>query len=255
MAVVSYVVLHAYALSPVGTLAGPGQMGSFMVKSLTRTLAMFGKFILPFAFLLGALISFINTRKQKKLYENVATSQKISALADMSWKEFEMMISEFFRCRGFNASLTGDGTDGGVDIVLKKGSEKYLVQCKQWKAYKVGVPQVRELYGVIAAEGATGGYFVTSGEYTSEASKFAEGKNIRLIDGQRLTNMIREVRQPYPSSVNNVSVKSDSGRAPECPTCGASMVKRIARKGGNAGNEFWGCPAYPKCHGIRALES
>jgi restriction system protein len=33
----------------------------------------------------------------------------------------------------------------GVDLALTKGTEKFLVQCKQWKAYKVGVDVVREL--------------------------------------------------------------------------------------------------------------
>ena len=33
--------------------------------------------------------------------------------------------------------------------------EKFLVQCKQGKAYIVGVDVVRELYGVMAAKGAS----------------------------------------------------------------------------------------------------
>ena len=41
----------------------------------------------------------------------------------------------------------GQGADGGIDLVLRKGSERFLVQCKQWRAYKVGVNVVRELYG------------------------------------------------------------------------------------------------------------
>ena len=32
-----------------------------------------------------------------------------------------------------------------------------------------------------------------------------------------------------------------------CPRCGEKLVLRIAKKGGNAGNEFWGCSAFPKC--------
>lgn len=38
--------------------------------------------------------------------------------------------------------------------------------------------------------------------------------------------------------------------APKCPKCGAVMVRRVAKSGANAGNEFWGCPNYPKCKGI-----
>jgi len=38
-----------------------------------------------------------------------------------------------------------------------------------------------------------------------------------------------------------------------CPKCGASMVKRKAARGANAGNEFWGCSRYPKCRGVRPV--
>lgn len=32
-----------------------------------------------------------------------------------------------------------------------------------------------------------------------------------------------------------------------CPDCGAALVLRTARKGANAGNQFWGCSRYPAC--------
>lgn len=40
-----------------------------------------------------------------------------------------------------------------------------------------------------------------------------------------------------------------------CPKCGAKLVRRIAKKGANAGNEFWGCSAFPKCRYIKNTES
>jgi len=36
-----------------------------------------------------------------------------------------------------------------------------------------------------------------------------------------------------------------------CPVCGASMVRRTARKGKHAGRQFWGCSKYPACKGTR----
>ena len=42
---------------------------------------------------------------------------------------------------------------------------------------------------------------------------------------------------------------------PQCPKCSASMVLRTARRGPNAGGNFWGCSKYPKCKGIVSLES
>ena len=32
-----------------------------------------------------------------------------------------------------------------------------------------------------------------------------------------------------------------------CPKCGGSLILRTARKGKNAGNQFYGCSAYPSC--------
>ena len=85
---------------------------------------------------------------------------------------------------------------GLIHLVLKKEGETFLVQCKQWKAYKVGVSTVRELYGVMAAKGAAGGYVVTSGVFTDEAQAFAAGRNIKLMDGKALHALIRGLACP-----------------------------------------------------------
>lgn len=37
---------------------------------------------------------------------------------------------------------------------------------------------------------------------------------------------------------------------PLCPICSCPMVKRSAKRGANAGNQFWGCSRYPGCKGI-----
>lgn len=41
--------------------------------------------------------------------------------------------------------------------------------------------------------------------------------------------------------------------APVCPKCGNPMIKRVARKGVNAGKEFWSCSSYPNCDGTRPV--
>jgi len=38
---------------------------------------------------------------------------------------------------------------------------------------------------------------------------------------------------------------------PACHQCGEVMVLRKARSGKNAGQQFWGCSAFPKCRGAR----
>ena len=172
-------------------------------------------------------------------------------LDGMSWQQFEHLVGEAFRMQGYAVAETGGGgADGGVDLVLTRDGEKSLVQCKQWRAYKVGVDVVRQLYGVMAAKGAAGGFVVTSGRFTEEAQRFAEGRNINLIDGTELGALIgpvqtaasrAEPRSKRPAMRPRVA----ESIGPACPTCQRPMVKRLAKRGGNAGTEFWGVFVVP----------
>lgn len=39
-----------------------------------------------------------------------------------------------------------------------------------------------------------------------------------------------------------------------CPKCSSNMVKKVAKKGKNVGNEFWACRAFPKCRHTEAIK-
>ncbi len=58
--------------------------------------------------------------------------------------------------------------------------------------------------------------------------------------------------QVIPSvTISEDSISSDVERV--CPKCGSALVLRTARKGSNAGNQFYGCSAFPKCRFIQNL--
>jgi restriction system protein len=251
IAITAYFWLHSIATSEVVVVAQLGKMGEFVSGQLFKTLATFGQYLLSFVFLLGAAMSFFGRKKREHLLSETKQRSKQNALLDMSWREFEMLVGEVFRQRGFTVvEMGGNGPDGGVDLVLKKSSEIHLVQCKQWKAFKVGVEVVRELFGVMAAKGAVSGYVVTSGVFTSEAKAFANGRNIELIDGTMLTRMIQGVKSSNKASPK---IAYEVENATICPKCGSAMVRRSARRGSNAGQAFFGCSKYPACRGTRPI--
>lgn len=258
IAVVGYLVLHRMAVPvKVGTVQ-PGQVSQLMTTSIVTGLATVGQYLVPLVGLAGAVMSFMRRKQREALITDVAQSKSASALDGMSWREFEMLVGEAYALQGYGVTETGGGgADGGVDLVLAKGDEKFFVQCKQWKAYKVGVDVVRELYGVMAAKGATGGFVVTSGRFTDEAKAFADGRNVQLVDGTKLFAMIKQVKQSQgtkqPATAAPVPVKEPVAAQHACPQCGAGMVKRTARKGGNTAVEFWGCSKFPACRGVRPL--
>jgi restriction system protein len=251
LAAVSYVVLHHYAGVPVPVITDTKQLGSMVTGQMIKTLATFGQILVPLAFGIGALVSLIQRKKRANLFQSVAGQSGKSALNGISWLEFEMLVGEWFRLQGYAVTETGGVADGGVDLILTKGGETYLVQCKHWKAYKVGVNVVRELLGVMVTRGAAGGYLVTSGVFTDEARRFAEASNIALIDGQKLAYLMNETRATQPTlPMNRPTTVPPPQASPSCPKCGSTMVLRHATKGAHAGSAFWGCTCFPSCRGI-----
>ena len=255
LAIIIYFVLHHFATAVVAAPMTPAQMGTNVANQFGKILAMFGQYLVPLAFLIGAGNSAYGRHKRTALIIDVQEGSSTSVLNGITWQEFEMLVGEAYRRAGYTVSETGGGgADGGVDLVLTKEGEKFLVQCKQWKSFKVGVSTIRELYGVMAAEGAAGGFVVTSGVFTKEAKSFAEGRNIDLIDGTELTAIIKKIQQTPQAASTTEKITPQVPQAvttnPSCPKCGSIMTKRTAKQGENSGNAFWGCTTFPKCRGI-----
>jgi restriction system protein len=122
------------------------------------------------------------------------------------------------------------------------------VQCKHWRKRQVGVTVVRELNGVVSAQGAHGGFVVTGGEFSHEAREFAASCGIKLIDGCALEKLIGDTPSRNFGADSIVAVAAHA--KPVCPQCGTAMIQRTAKKGQFAGQPFWGCGRYPKCTGI-----
>lgn len=59
------------------------------------------------------------------------------------------------------------------------------------------------------------------------------------------------------NSSNRANVDNKSSEPEEekiCPKCGSKLVVRVATKGDNAGNKFWGCSGFPKCRYIENIK-
>lgn len=244
LAVLSYFGLHYISLQEVQAARGMDEASRAIFITFAQVSSQIGQYLLPLILLIGASISHVRRNRRNALAEQTRAQGEVGSLLDMNWREFESLAAEAFRQQGFQVKENhGAGPDGGVDLVLRKGAEHFLVQCKQWRAQKVGVEVVREMYGLMAARGATGGYVVTAGAFTAAAKDFANGRNIFLINGQLLVDKLAGRMPQNPNSNPQTTLP--------CPLCGATMVKRKARKGQNAGQTFWGCSTFPACRGTR----
>jgi pSer/pThr/pTyr-binding forkhead associated (FHA) protein len=103
--------------------------------------------------------------------------------------EFEKLIGQLFTKLGFDATVTNQTGDGGVDVevihkaVIFRG--RYLIQCKSYNSsHKVTRPEIQAFHGRLAMEPRARGIFITTSSYTRGAQEAAELTGINLIDGK-----------------------------------------------------------------------
>lgn len=199
----------------------------------------------------------------KQLFERVGEVPPASALPDadllagIGWAEFERQVAEGFRHRGYAVSETGGGGGRAVDMVLTRGQDQFLVDCKPWRTLAVGPAPVRELIALLRSREAAGGFVVSSGEFTDEARRLAAGHPVQLIDGQVLRELLntREektqpvvVRREGPFLDTTLPPSAWRLRAQPCPLCGGAMEEAERH-----GRRVLACVHHPLCEGVREV--
>lgn len=102
---------------------------------------------------IAAGMSFFRARHTRRLLD---ARTGLDSVAALGWRDFERLVGEAFRRRGYAVEETGlGGADGGIDLVLRRETTRILVQCKQWRRECVPVSVVREMCGLLAYERPT----------------------------------------------------------------------------------------------------
>jgi restriction system protein len=223
-----------------------GLLAILSLTTLARVLPLLAALLFLFFTGMAALSALRATLNARMLEQQTG----LSSVRELPWKQFENLLGEAYRRKGYAVKETlGGGADGGVDLVLCRNGDTIVVQCKRWNGKAVPVQIVRELYGVLIHRGAAEAKLVATTNFTSDALEFARGKPIELVNADALLVLLRGVQK----SGNIVQSDSTNGGldTPECPRCRSAMVLRKARRGVGAGESFWGCSRFPKCRGTR----
>jgi len=114
----------------------------------------------------------------------------------------EIVTLKLLQKMGYGASNTriehvGGPGDGGIDGVINQdvlGLQRIYVQAKRYKAdSKISRPDIQEFVGALSGLRASGGVFITTSTFTSEAREYASMKHsapIVLIDGKEFGQLM-----------------------------------------------------------------
>lgn len=217
------------------------------------------------------------------------------SLRQLRTSEFVRLVGLAFEARGYHvveSGVKGARGEGAIDIELRKDREAHLVHCKHWRSRKIDVDAVREFHALMTERRAAGGFIVTTGRFSRDATHYVRGISLSLIDGSLLGPMLDEGRFRKPSATPSATMPLDPPKPvewapvsvmmsvpdpmedtfdlarqtggdtrpppipppPSCPLCSAPMVMRTAPPvGKHAGRMFWRCSRRRDCKGVKPL--
>jgi hypothetical protein len=81
---------------------------------------------------------------------------------------------------------------------------------------------------------------------------FSERQVTELIDNIQSVRLAPTLAVHH-AHVQHLKSRSDLNAQRRCPKCGNLLVLRTAKSGPRAGEQFWGCSAYPKCKTMQSV--
>lgn len=112
----------------------------------------------------------------------------------MTGYEFEEFITVIMEDLGYNAITTQKSGDFGVDIILKKGNEKIIIQTKRY-AKKVSLNAVQEISSAKQYYNIQTAWVITNNYFTEPAIALAKANNIKLVERNQLADLIIQAKQ------------------------------------------------------------
>jgi hypothetical protein len=151
-------------------------------------------------------IALVLRRQQPELLEETAG---LTLLRGYKWSELAHLLLQSLRRRGYeSAESERIPGDGGFDLLVQRGSDRYLVQCKQG-AHLVGAADVRNLLALMPSHDASGAILVTTGRFDADALQAAKSRPVQLLDGFSLW---REVKPILPAQALHQIERSIAAR-------------------------------------------
>jgi restriction system protein len=116
----------------------------------------------------------------------------IAALCRLKWRDYAHIVEDLLRDRGYTRG--GEERrpgEGGFDLMMTRGTSRYLIECKNGAAQRVTAAAVRDLAALVEHEGAEGAVIATTGQVDAEAELLAASRRVDIIAGDELWRQVR----------------------------------------------------------------
>jgi len=115
----------------------------------------------------------------------------------LTWREFEKLCFYYYESKGQTPKETNEGKDGGIDLLIwsKEDQAWEAVQIKKYAKHRqINVTHIRELNTAKTNHKCYLARFITTSDFTTDAMREADGKQIRTHSGFWVENTLLKWR-------------------------------------------------------------
>lgn len=141
-----------------------------------------------FPFLVIGLIAAV---RQWRAPSTALVAQTLETVGAMTWRDFADAVEAGYRRNGYAVKRMA----GGADFEMVRDGRKVLVSGKRWKAASTGIEPLRELAAAAETCGAHERIYITLGQLSDNARRFAGECGIRVMREDGLAQLLRGVVQ------------------------------------------------------------
>lgn len=140
-------------------------------------------------FIHNMITNMVDAYDQKQLDKNNNDTSYIHFNEDMSPDEYEYFCRDLLNNDGFDAKVTQQSGDQGVDVMLYHNGNIFMaIQCKLYSK-PVGNKAVQEVFAAKSYIGAPLSAVVTNNTYTRSAKELANKTGVLLLHHDDLRNL------------------------------------------------------------------
>jgi restriction system protein len=108
IAIISYFFFHYFAIQSLPVASNLHSASNSLPKLIFISFSKFLQYVVPVIFIIGACVSSFRTKHRIKLLDK---QSGIDSIRDMSWQDFELLVGEAFRRKGFAVKENGGAID------------------------------------------------------------------------------------------------------------------------------------------------
>ncbi|MGD6803933.1 restriction endonuclease [Rossellomorea aquimaris] len=148
-------------------------------------------FLIPVSRLFRYLVSLL-----KQIPLNNMNKYWVEDIDTLTGIQFEQVLAQLYRSRGYTALKTNPTADYGADLILKRNNDKIAVQAKCYgEDKKVGVGAINEVLGGAGYHNCNKKVVVTNRYFTENAIISATRNNVLLVNRDGLIQMLNEFNE------------------------------------------------------------